>query len=82
MAAAMQPFNVWLLSLTKETLRFLKPTLSQDIFEGSTQIPHPEGLFSIEIYGRMGKNPATPRSRTFHWEQPFCILWFFAHSAG
>jgi hypothetical protein len=54
MAAAMQPFNVWLLSLTKDTLRFLKPTLTQDIFEGSTQIPHPEGLFSTEIYGRVG----------------------------
>lgn len=64
MAAAMQPFNVWLLSLTKETLRFLKPTLSQDIFEGSTQIPHPEGLFSIEIYGRMGEES---RDTTFSY---------------
>lgn len=64
MAAAMQPFNVWLLSLTKETIRFLKPTLSHDIFEGSTQTPHPDGLFSTEIYGRVGDDS---RDTTFSY---------------
>lgn len=54
MSANMQPFNVWILTPTKDRLRFLKPTTSHDIFEGSTQTPHPEGLFSTDIYGRIG----------------------------
>ncbi len=64
MPAAMLPFNVWLMTLNDDTLRFLKPTTSQDIFDGSTQLPHPEGLFSIEIYGRIGEDT---RDTTFSY---------------
>lgn len=56
MSAAMQPFNVWILTPDKTTVRMMKPTTSLDIFDGSTQNPHPEGLFSTEIYGRIGED--------------------------
>lgn len=48
------PFNVFLLQLTADKLRGLKPVRSLDIFEGSTDSFHEDGLFSVSIFGRIG----------------------------
>lgn len=49
------PFNIGLLILSPENLRGLKQIKVLDIFEtvGSKNF-HPEGLFSTEIYGKIG----------------------------
>lgn len=48
------PANINLLELTPEVLRQMKPTRVLDIFDGMTENFHPEGLFSVDIYGRIG----------------------------
>ena len=51
------PFNIGLLVLTPEHLRGMKQIKVLDIFEGSgsgSKAFHPEGLFSTEIYGKVG----------------------------
>lgn len=48
------PFNIRLLGLTEGKLKGLRPVRSLDIFEGSTKNFHSEGLFSTEIFGRVG----------------------------
>jgi len=48
------PFNVTLLRLNDQLLTGLKPVKVLDFFDGSTSDFHPEGLFSTEIFGRMG----------------------------
>lgn len=47
------PFNIGLLHLTPEKLRGLKQVTALDHFDGGTDF-HPKGLFSTEIFGRVG----------------------------
>lgn len=47
------PFNIGLLHLTPEKLRGLKQVTALDHFDGNTDF-HPKGLFSTEIFGRVG----------------------------
>lgn len=49
------PFNVELLDLNPQRLLGLRPVTALDIFEGgSSDNFHPNGLFSTEIFGRVG----------------------------
>ncbi len=48
------PFNVNLLSPTPEQLRGVKQVSALDPFDGATNNFHPRGLFSTEIFGRVG----------------------------
>lgn len=48
------PFNISLLRPTKQIVSKLKPVTVLDSFAGSGSTFHPEGLFSIEIFGRIG----------------------------
>lgn len=48
------PFNIEILALTPDRLRGLRPVKVLDTFEGSSQNFHPDGLFSVEIFGRVG----------------------------
>lgn len=48
------PFNIGLLNLTPEKLKGVKQVKALDIFDGATTNFHPEGLFSTEIFGRVG----------------------------
>jgi len=53
------PFNVKLLDMREKNLAFMKPVTSQDIYDGATNNFHPEGLFSTEIFGRVGSEERT-----------------------
>lgn len=48
------PFNVKLLKLDLGQIRLLKPITTLDRTDGSTDNFHPDGLFSTEIFGRVG----------------------------
>lgn len=48
------PFNIALLHLTPEKLKNVKQVKALDIFDGATTNFHPEGLFSTEIFARVG----------------------------
>lgn len=48
------PFNIALLHLTPEKLQRVKQVKALDIFDGATTNFHPDGLFSTEIFGRVG----------------------------
>lgn len=48
------PFNISLLDLTDAKIAHMRPVTSLDFLEGSSQTPHPNGLFSTEIFGKVG----------------------------
>jgi hypothetical protein len=48
------PFNVSILNLTAEKLKFLRPVKSPDVYDGVTGNFHEDGLFSILTFGRVG----------------------------
>ena len=48
------PFNIKILALTPDRLKAIRPVRALDIFEGSSENFHPDGLFSVEIFGRVG----------------------------
>ena len=48
------PFNIGLLHLSLDKLKNVKQISALDIFDGATTNFHPEGLFSTEIFGRVG----------------------------
>lgn len=50
----MLPFNIALLTLTPEMLRGVQQVKVLDIFAPSTKNFHPEGLYSTEIFGKVG----------------------------
>lgn len=54
MGQTMQPFNIRLLRLTDENRARLKPITALDIYDGATKNFHPAGLFSTEIFGKVG----------------------------
>lgn len=54
MKRAMQPFNLDPLIVKPTELRSLQQVKVPDIFEGSSQIFHAEGLFSTTIFGNVG----------------------------
>jgi len=48
------PFNIKILALTPDRLKAIRPVSALDIMEGSSENFHPNGLFSTEIFGRVG----------------------------
>lgn len=64
MQTQLLPFNLDLLILTNETVKGITPITVLDIMAGSTRNFHPNGLFSTEIFGKMGDER---RSRLYSW---------------
>lgn len=54
MKKAMSPFNLELLIPTEEQCKILGRVTSNEIFEGVGGSFHPDGLFSTDIFGRVG----------------------------
>lgn len=53
-AVGKEPVNIKLLAVTDQLTTQLRPVTSLDIFDGATRDFHPDGLFSVEIFGRLG----------------------------
>jgi hypothetical protein len=49
------PFNLKILKLTKEKLFGLRSVRSLDIMDGATNNLHPDGLYSVETFGKIGQ---------------------------
>lgn len=62
MAQVVDPFKLELLIPNRNDLQGVKPVMVMDIMSGLSKNFHPEGLFSAEIFGKMGEER---RSRTF-----------------
>lgn len=62
MATPMIPFNIDLLYLSDANLKMMRPVTSLDIFTGATKDFNPDGLFSVDIFGKYGD---AVRSKTF-----------------
>lgn len=54
MKRAITPFNISLLTVTRTESLLLKPITTLDMYEGNTGQFHSEGIFSTEIFGRVG----------------------------
>ncbi len=62
MARKIDPFKIELLIPTKQDLMGVKQVKVMDIMEGFTKNFHPDGLFSAELFGKVGEER---RSKTF-----------------
>lgn len=62
MRSSKSPTNLAVLDTQKPAVRALAKITTLDIFNGATQELHPEGLFSTEIFGRIGD---PKRDKTF-----------------
>ena len=62
MNAADLPFNIWLIAPTAINVQTLGQVKSLDIYDPSGSTLHPEGLFSIPIFGKIGSEI---RDKTF-----------------
>lgn len=58
------PAKIWPMVLTKERLRQTRPVTSLDIYDGASTDFHPDGLYSTEIFGRVGSDS---RDNTFSY---------------
>jgi hypothetical protein len=58
------PFNLEILIPDKEIVKYLKPIKVLDIYEGMSKNFHPDGLYSIDIFGRKGEDK---RNSTFSY---------------
>ena len=54
MKKSLMPFNITLLIPTKDQLQALGQVKSYEIFEGKGGNFHPDGLFSVDFFGRVG----------------------------
>lgn len=54
------PVNLFFVRLNKDIVKMMKPVTALDSFVGGTREFHPQGLFSTEIFGRLG----TPERET------------------
>lgn len=48
------PINLFFVELTPNVVKMMKPVTTLDSFVGGTREFHPDGLFSTEIFGRLG----------------------------
>jgi len=55
------PFNISLLVLSPDKLKFIKPIRSLDIVDGAGSNFNSDGLFSVEIFGKVGDNARSKR---------------------
>lgn len=56
MATSAKPFNLSLLKLTPENLKGLRPVRSLDIFDNTGVNFHPDGLYSVLTFGKVGSD--------------------------
>ena len=61
MSAKRPPVNFSIMRLDANRLRVLKPVKVLDIYTNNTESFHPEGLFSTEIFGRVGSEERDKR---------------------
>lgn len=54
MKKAMLPANITILDAGSQRVKNLRTVTTLDIYEGATRVLHPEGLFSTQIFGRVG----------------------------
>lgn len=64
MSNNLPPFNIELFSPTDQDLRNIRPIKVLDIFAPSSKNFHPDGLFSIETFGKVGEER---RNRMFSY---------------
>lgn len=64
MPANLPPFNIDLLLLRDVDVKNIRPIKALDIFDGFSRNFHPDGLFSIEIFGKVGEER---RNRLFSY---------------
>ena len=50
----MAPTTIWLLQLTDDVVKYLRPVTSLDINDGMTANFHDDGLYSTTIFGKVG----------------------------
>ncbi len=62
MESKLLPFNISIFQLDKDAIRQLKPITVSDIMDGKTNSFNPRGLFSVEIFGKVGEEK---RNTTF-----------------
>lgn len=58
------PFNLDLLVIDEQIAKTMLPVTDLHIFEGSSKNFHPKGLFSVEIFGRIGDSA---RNKTYSY---------------
>ena len=58
------PFNIDLLLPVQQDFSMVKPVKTLDVFEGSSKQFHPDGLFSTEIFGKVG-DPVRSRKYSY-----------------
>ena len=56
MSAPLKPVELGILNLTPTQLQTLKPVKVLDIFQQSSDNFHTDGLFSVDIFGRIGSD--------------------------
>ncbi len=71
MAEKILPFNITLLQLTDELVQGIKPVSVLDIFDTHTKNFSSEGLFSTEIFGKVGSKD---RMLRFSYIQLYCDI--------
>jgi hypothetical protein len=54
MRISQAPFNLDLLIVKDEDVKHIRPVTVLDTMEGKTKNFHPDGLFSTEIFGKVG----------------------------
>lgn len=57
----MEPTNIDLIDSKKENWNLMIPVTTTDVVEGMTNNLHPQGLYSTEIFGRMGSRERKTR---------------------
>lgn len=60
----LNPFNIDLLFATDQVVSRMKPVTTTDIYQGISRNFHPEGLYSTDIFGRVG---TTERDNNFSY---------------
>lgn len=48
------PTELWLMDLNDERVKYVKPVSSLDIYDGASVNFHPDGLYSVDIFGHVG----------------------------
>lgn len=56
MKTAKLPANIVILDTRSQRVKNLRQVTTLDIYEGATRVLHPEGLFSTQIFGRVGSD--------------------------
>lgn len=64
MSTSLLPFNISLLILKDQHIKGMRPVKVLDIFSGGSKNFHPDGLFSIETFGKPGEEK---RNRLFSY---------------